>query len=341
MNYDVVIIGAGPAGLFAAYELSLNSKLKVLVVDKGKDINQRKDVLSGVGGAGLFSDGKLNLTPVHGKTNLFEFLPRKDAYNLIQRIDDIFIKFGAPKKYYTEADGKAKKLKEKAKKHGIELLLLKQKHIGSDRLKILMGRFVDFLKKNDIKFMLNCDVNEFIIKNNKIIGIKTTRGIIKSDYIISCPGRVGSKWMIEQTKKLGISIKHRGIEVGVRVEVPANVMKKVTDIIWDPPFFIKTKKYKDRVRTFCTCPYGFIAKETYHGFIGVNGYCRTDKKSKNTNFALLSNTELTHPATDTIAYGESIGTLGTTIAGGTPFIQRFSDLINYRRSYWNRIKKCD
>ena len=340
-RYDVVIIGAGPAGLFAAYELSKEKDLNILVIEKGSNIKERKgNVMSGVGGSGLFSDGKLNFTAVHGKTNLHEFATKKTAEELVNYIDKTFVEFGAPKEYYTQNLEEAEKIRDKAKKRGIELLVLKQKHIGSDKLPLLIGKFVDFLKKNRTEFLLDAEVAGIITKGNKACGVKLANGsIIKTDYVIACPGRIGSKWFMEQSLKLGIPLKHRGIEAGVRVEVKAEVMKPITDIIWDPAFFIKAKRTKDIVRTFCTCPYGYVAKETYYDFIAVNGHCMLGRKSDNTNFALLSNVELTEPATDTIAYGESIGSLGKTIAGGKPFIQRFEDLIKYRRSYWHRINK--
>lgn len=339
-EYDIIIIGAGPAGLFAAYELSKNKNLKILVVEKGPDINQRKkNIMSGIGGAGLYSDGKLNLTPIHGKTNLYEFLTKSQAHHLINYIDYIFVHFGAPKKAYTKNLKKVQEIKNKAKKHGIILLLARQKHIGSDKLPSLIQKFVNHLKNNNVEFLTNTTVKEFLIKNNKTIGIITSNNkLIKSEYIIACPGRSGSSWFLEQANKLNILLKHRGIEVGIRIEIKAKLMKHITNYIWDPAFFMKNKNTHDLIRTFCTCPNGFVAEETYHGFIGVNGFCRLDKKSNNTNFALLSDIELTQPAENTIAYGEEIGRLATTIAGGKPFIQRLEDLKKHRRSYWHRIK---
>ena len=155
--YDVIIIGAGPAGLFAAHELS-KKRLKVLVIDKGKDIKSRKDYLAGVGGAGLFSDGKLNLTPIHGKTNLLEFLKRNDADKLIDYIDKVLMRFGATKEFFPKDVKKVKQLQARAKKHGIGLLNVKHKHLGSDKLKKIIKRFVDNLKDFGVKFMLNAEV---------------------------------------------------------------------------------------------------------------------------------------------------------------------------------------
>ncbi|MFC1800421.1 NAD(P)/FAD-dependent oxidoreductase [Nanoarchaeota archaeon] len=250
------------------------------------------------------------------------------------------MRFGATKEFYPKDVKQVKKLQAKAKKHGIGLLNVRHKHLGSDKLKKIIKRFVDNLKDFGVKFMLNTEVKEFLIKGKTCHGvILKNNKKIKAKHIIACPGRVGSKWMTEQMKNLGADIKHRGIEIGIRVEAPSKIMKHVTDYIWDPVFFMKTDKYKDYVRTFCCCPGGYVAQETYHNFIGVNGYCRKDRKSKNTNFALLVNVKLTHPAEDTIAYGESIARVATTIAGGKPFIQRLDDLKLERRSYWDRINK--
>lgn len=337
--HDIIIIGAGPAGLFAAYELSKNKNKKILIIEKGADINKRKDILSGIGGSGLFSDGKLNLSPIHGKTNLYEFLTKTKANNLVDYIDKIFLNFGAPKEYYSKNIEETKKIQKKAKKHKINLLLIKQKHLGSDKLKPLIKKFINYLKQNNVKFLINTEVKDLVIKNNKIIGVKTDKKIIKAKYVLACPGRSGADWFLKQAKKFNIPFKHRGIEIGIRIEIPAKIMKPITNYIWDPAFFIKVEKTHDIVRTFCTCPNGFVAKEIYHGFVGINGYCRIDKKSNNTNFALLSNIELTHPAENTIKYGASIGLVASTIAGGKPFIQSLKDFKKHRRSYWHRINK--
>jgi len=338
--YDVAIIGAGPAGLFAAYELC-KKNLNIILLEGGKDIKERKrEIMRGIGGAGLFSDGKLNLTPVHGKTNLLEFLPLKKAIKLVDYVDNILVSFEEPQKSYTKNIEKANKLKEKANRLGISLLIMPQKHIGSDNLPNIIGKFVDFLRKNKVEIRAETEVKEIVVNKDKTFNLEiNNKNKIKTRFVIACPGRYGHSWMAEQAKKLRIPIKHRGIEVGVRIEVLAKIMKKITDIIWDPPLFIKSKITKDSVRTFCTNPNGFVVKEVYRGFNCVNGYCRKDKKSKNTNFALLSNIELTSPAENTIAYGEEIGVLANTIGGGKPFIQRLVDLKRNKRSYWDRIEK--
>ncbi|MBD3164225.1 FAD-dependent oxidoreductase [Candidatus Woesearchaeota archaeon] len=338
-QYDVIIVGAGPAGLFSAYELA-NKGLKLLLIDKGPAAGQRKgEIMTGIGGAGLYSDGKLNLTPVHGKTNLYEFLNEKQANELISYVDSIFINFGAPRTAYTKNLKRVEELRKKARKNKITLLLAPQKHIGSDKLPLLIQKFSNCLRKQNINILTNTEVKDVIVRNNKVRGVLAGNKAITSRYVIACPGRSGSSWFLEQARKLDIPLKHRGIEIGVRVEIRAKLMEHITKYLWDPAFFMKARHSHDIVRTFCTCPYGFVAEETYHGFIGVNGYSNINRKSANTNFALLSNIELTEPAENTIAYGEDIGRLATTIAGGRPFIQSLEDLKRHRRSYWHRIDK--
>lgn len=354
--YHTIIIGAGPAGLFAAYELS-KRKTNILVIDRGSSISQRMcpmlkkhnvrcykceicNTMNGVGGAGLFSDGKLNLSPTHGKTNLMEFVSKKSANNIINEIDETLIGFGAPKVEYGIDFNLQKNLQKLAKTKNIDLMLLRQKHIGSDNLPGIIERMVNDLEKKGVKFLLNTKVEDLIIKNGKYTGILLDNGKkLESKFLISAPGRVGANWMQEQAKKRQIRLVHRGIEVGVRIEVLAKTYEHITNIMWDPPFFIKDNFTHDMSRTFCTNPNGFVVDERYTGFNCVNGYARKDKKSKNTNFALLCDIKLTHPAEDTIAYGKQIGNISNIIGGGKPFIQRLFDLKKNQRSYWSRINK--
>lgn len=358
MKYDVVIIGAGPAGLFAAHELAKHKKnLKIAVIEKGREVDKRKcpltlpkvetsclncatcSILSGEGGAGLFSDGKLNLIPKLGKTDLYEFLSAADANSLIDYIDEVFVKFGVTKTSYPKDMIEAERLRTVARDADVDFLPIKQKHVGSDRLPGVIKNFTEDLRKSGVKFMFNKPVTEILQKDEKVAGIQCNGDVIESEFVIAAPGRAGQDWVISQVKKLQVAVENRGIEVGVRIEVPASVMRKVTDIVYDPTFFIYTDTYDDLVRTFCTNPRGFVSKEKYDAFVCVNGYASTNKLSSNTNFALLSNVKLEEPDEDTIAYGRLIGLLASNIGGGKPLLQRMADLRNGRRSTWERIRR--
>ncbi len=350
MVYDVIIIGAGPAGLFAAYELCTNSSLKILILDKGKDIKDRVcpsmkeirrcykckpcNILCGLGGAGGLSDGKLNLKSDIGG-NLEEFISRSEADNLIDKIDNLFLKHGASMKLY----GKDSVfLQRKAATCGIEFIPIPQRHIGSDILPSVITSIKNFLENKSVVFNLNTEVIQ--IKKNDLYNLTLANGNeIQTRFIIVATGRAGSDWFNSEADRLKIKTQFAPIDIGVRVEVPAVVMENIIEYAWDPKFHINTKKYDDFVRTFCTCPNGFVVTEDYGEYICVNGHSSNSDKSDNTNFALLTKIELTEPVEDTTAYGVSIAKLATTIGGRMPIIQRLEDLKSGHRSTFSRIEK--
>jgi len=347
--YDVAIIGAGPAGLFSAYELVNNSNLRVLVIDKGKDINNRKcpnteyqrclkckpcNILCGLGGAGGLSDGKLNLKSDVGG-NLEEFVSREEADNLISMVDQVFLEYGASPKLYGK---NSRELETRAASVGIEFIPIPQRHIGSDMLPNVVSSIKNYLESKGCSFLLNTEVAE-IKKENNFKLFLVNGDIIESHFLIGCTGRSGADWLSSEAKKLGIKTRFAPIDIGVRVEVPAVVMEEIIEYAWDPKFHIYTKTYDDFVRTFCTCPYGFVVMEDYGEFIGVNGHSSNSEKSENTNFAFLTRIELTEPVENTTEYGRSIAKLATTIGGGMPIVQRLEDLRNGHRSTRTRIEK--
>ncbi len=352
--YDVIIVGGGPAGLFASYYLAEHSNLKILLLEKGNFPDKRScpiinhqnclrcnpcNILSGLGGAGLFSDGKLNYIHKLGKTDLTQFLSIKDAEQLIYETEAIFNYFGLDGQVYPTSIELAKQLRKNARKEGIELLLIKQKHLGSDCLPKHIIDMIDYIRNRGVDIQCLTDAEDIIVQEDKIKGIKTKEKNFYASNVIIAPGRVGSDWMNWLADKYSFGKKQRGIEAGIRVEVHNDIMQDLTDIIYDPTFFIQTQQYDDQTRTFCTNYGGYVSLENYQNFVCVNGHAYKDKKSENTNFAFLSKVILTEPVTDYQSYGEAIGKLGSIIGGGKPVLQRFGDLKRGRRSTWQRINK--
>jgi uncharacterized protein len=353
-GHDVIIVGGGPAGLFASYYLREHSDLRVMVIDKGKEPLERKcplnqnmkclnckpcNILSGIGGAGLFSDGKLNFIPRLGKTDLTQFMTLPQAQALIGETEEIFNRFGMDGPVYPTDMDAARELRKKAKRHGINLLLIKQKHIGSDMLPGHIAAMADYIRSCGATLKTSEEVLDVIVENGAVTGVLTDKGQYYAKNVILAPGRVGADWIGRLVRKYGIGVRQRGIEVGIRVEVHNDVMQDLCNIIYDPTFFIQTQKYDDSTRTFCTNQGGYVSRETYRHFVCVNGHAYHEKKSNNTNFAFLSKVVLTEPITDNQAYGEAIGSLATLIGGGKPILQRFGDLKRGRRSTWHRINK--
>jgi len=358
MLYDVAIVGAGPAGLFAAYELiTKNPNLKVALLDKGKSAKNRKcpmqtsgkcsncnpcHILSGYGGAGTFSDGKLNFIPKLGKSDLFKYMSESEAYKLIDDTEEIFNKFGMDAEVYPKDTEESEKIKELVTLKGARLLLIKQKHLGSDHLPTYIQNFTDYLANRGVEVLEDTNVTD-IIENkeiNTITYLKNSKELsLQAKYAIVAPGRTGAAWSQELLDRLSIPYNSQSIEIGVRVETRKEILRKITDIIYDPTIFIKTKTYNDEIRTFCTNPGGFVTKENYNGYICVNGHALKDQKSNNSNFAFISKVNLTEPVTNTREFGESIARIANVLGDKKPIIQTLRDLRSGRRSTWSRINK--
>ena len=350
--YDIVIIGAGPAGLFASYELVMKGKgLKIALFDKGKKAEKRVcpmnkkgisctncnpcNILSGYGGAGTFSDGKLNFIPKLGKTDLYKYMGISEANKIIDDTEEIFNKFGMDSEVYPTNMEEALKIKEKIAKLG-------DNHLGSDKLPMYIKGISDFLENNGVTLFENANVLDINnCKDGYEITYSDNKGTksIKSKKVIVAPGRTGAKCVQELADKYNIPYTSQSIEIGVRVEVRKEILKDITSIIYDPTIFIKTKTYNDEIRTFCTNPGGFVAKENYEGYICVNGHSLKDVKSDNSNFAFICKVNLTHPTTNTRLYGESIARIANVLGDGKPIIQSLKDLRQGRRSEWHRISK--
>ena len=351
-TFDVIIVGGGPAGLFAAHWLSEQSSLRVLLLEKGKPPLKRHcpigdhgcvhcrpcNILCGVGGAGLFSDGKLNFIHKLGKTDLTQFLGLAEACQLIDETEAIFNRYGMDGQVFPTDMEKAKEIRKQARKQGIELLIIRQKHLGSDNLPRHIDAMARQIEARGVVFHHSENVRDLLVEDGRVTGVVTDRDTYAAKSVILAPGRVGAEWMGALAGRHAIGLSQRGIEVGVRVEVHNEIMQDLCEVIYDPTFFIRTNRYDDQTRTFCTNFGGYVALENYQDFVCVNGHALMDRKSANTNFAFLSKVILTDPVEDNQAYGESIGKLATLIGGGRPILQRYGDLRRGRRSTWNRIR---
>ena len=359
MIYDILIVGAGPAGLFTAYELiTKNQNLKICLIDQGRRAKNRVcpmkktgkcincqpcQILSGFGGAGTFSDGKLNFIPKLGKSDLFKYMPESEAYKLIDDTEEIFNKFGMDAEVYPKSSQKSEEIKKDVTVKGARLLLIKQKHLGSDTLPTHIEKFTQYLENHGVEIIECGDVID-IEQDSQNINFITykkdnQKNIVQSKYVVVAPGRTGAGWVQTLLDKHKIPYTSQSIEIGVRVEVRKEILQSITDVIYDPTIFIKTKTYGDEIRTFCTNPGGYVTKENYYGYICVNGHALKHTKSNNSNFAFISKVTLTQTVTNTRQYGESIARIANVLGDNKPIVQTLKDLRNGRRSEWHRINK--
>ena len=354
MNYDVIIIGAGPGGIFSAYELAkLNPELKVAVFEAGHALNKRHcpidgeqiktcigckscSIMSGFGGAGAFSDGKYNITNDFGGT-LHEYIGKKKALDLMKYVDDINMAFGGEgTKLYSTAGSN---FKRECIMHDLHLLDASVRHLGTDINYVVLENLYNFLKEK-VDFFFDTPVETVArIDGGYQVGCKD-RTFTCEKCIISV-GRIGSKWMEQVCKDLSIPTKSNRVDIGVRVELPAEVFSHITDELYESKIVYRTEKYGDRVRTFCMNPKGAVVNENTNGIITVNGHSYEDPalQTGNTKFALLVAKHFSEPFKDSNGYGESIARLSNMLGGGV-IVQRFGDLIRGRRSNPVRIEEA-
>ena len=353
MNYDVIIIGAGPGGIFSAYELvKQKPDLNVAVFEAGHPLEKRRcpidgkkikscigcsscSIMSGFGGAGAFSDGKYNITNDFGGT-LYEYIGKQTALELMRYVDDINMEFGGSgTKLYSTAGTKFKKI---CMQNDLHLLDASVRHLGTDINYIVLENLYAHLK-NKVEFHFNSPVESISVDGGCYTVLSKGTAYTAPKCIVSV-GRSGSKWMETVCKDLKIPTRSNRVDIGVRVELPAEIFSHLTDELYESKIVYRTQKYGDRVRTFCMNPKGAVVSENTNGIVTVNGHSYEDpaKQTGNTNFALLVAKHFSEPFKDSNGYGESIARLSNMLGGGV-IVQRFGDLIRGRRSTPDRMEE--
>ncbi len=354
MKYDVIIIGAGPGGIFAAYELIQNKpELKVAVFEAGHELSKRVcpidgekiktcigcktcSIMSGFGGAGAFSDGKYNITNDFGGT-LYEYIGKKQALDLMRYVDEINLKYGGEgTKLYSTAGSR---FKTECIRNDLHLLDASVRHLGTDINYIVLKNIYAYLK-DKVEFYFDTPVVTVSTENGSY-SVFTKNETYTCDKCIISVGRSGSKWMESVCRDLDVKTNSNRVDIGVRVELPAAVFAHLTDELYESKIVYRTEKYGDKVRTFCMNPKGSVVNENTNGIITVNGHSYEDpaKQTDNTNFALLVAKHFSEPFKDSNGYGESIARLSNMLGGGV-IVQRFGDLIRGRRSTPSRIQEA-
>ena len=364
MKYDVIIVGAGPSGYMAAYELAIKRRdLKILLLDRGRNIYERKcpvlehkldkcpispkgyrecypacSITSGFGGAGAYSDGKFNITTEFGGW-LTDYMEPDELMNIINYVDDINLSFGATKVLTNPDTPKVREIERRAMSVGVKLLRSKVRHLGTEENLKILSKIYEYIKEQGVEMRFNTFVTDIIVENGQVKGVKVNKDeVLEADYVVLGVGREGSKWLSELFEKYKIPMSQTQVDIGVRVECPNMVMEEINENLYEGKFLYKTS-VGSTVRTFCSNPGGHVVVENYEGVMNVNGHSYADSNlsSNNTNFALLVSHHFEEPFKKPNEYALKVSSLANQLACGSVIIQKYGDIKLGRRSTPKRI----
>lgn len=373
-KYDVIVVGMGPSSIFFAYEMvKLNKNKKILLIEQGKRVEDRNcpiekigkcvkckpfcNITSGFSGAGAFSDGKLSLynkedDDIYVGGNLHKYIGVENTKELIDYTDKIYLQFGADSKLEgTQFVKEVKEIKEKANKEGLTLIDIPIRHLGTEKAHELYKKLEDYLEENNVDLMFETIVEDLIIEDGSIKGVKTKASNSNSvaqtdelqdiygDKVIIAIGRKGANWLVDMCEKHKIQTKAGVVDIGVRYELPDKVMKKVNEYMYEGKFIGRPGPFKDKVRTFCQNPSGFVSAEVYDNNLSlVNGHSYKEKKSENTNLAILVSHNFTYPFNKPIEYGRNVAKNLNELGNGNIVVQRLGDIYRGKRTWEEELK---
>ncbi|HNS51896.1 MAG TPA: NAD(P)/FAD-dependent oxidoreductase [Anaerolineae bacterium] len=352
--YDVIIVGAGPAGIFAALELTQAARPRVLMLDKGPSLDKRHcpsreqgrcmkcstcNLMTGWGGSGAFSDGKLTLTTQVGGF-LADVRGQPEADRLVGEVDRLWVRFGASGTPYSGDQDRIEEVARRAALAGLHLQHYPIRHLGTERSGDILLAMYHELVSRGVEIRTRTDVTHILTDDGTVTGVETAKGeVLSARHVVVAPGREGADWLSQLAGDLKLRLSVNPVDIGVRMELPAHVLANLTDLLYEPKFQYFSSAFDDRVRTFCVCPYGEVVTEWAGDVMTVNGHSYATKRTENTNLALLVSKSFTEPFKEPIAYGKYIARLANLLSGGI-IVQRLGDLRSGRRTTDQRLERC-